>query len=135
MSNTPSNPVKIILMNSVGVANPKLAENRNCLERALLFVLRHTTPPHRDNEMAAGYLHDNYLEGDHHIEWCTVRPDSLIDADVSDYDVAQSPITTIFSGRPTSRANVAHFIKALVIGAKIWQRWKFTMPVIMNTVK
>jgi hypothetical protein len=61
-----------------------------------------------------------------------VRPDSLVDADVSPYDIEPSPTTTIFSGRPTTRANVAHFMAELIDNDDLWRTWKFQMPVIMN---
>ena len=89
-------------------------------------------PPHRDNETAAEYLHEEIAENNTHIEWCCVRPDSLINADISSYEIVQSPMTGIFSGRPTSRANVAHFMEALIESTTLWSEWKFRMPVIMN---
>ena len=61
-----------------------------------------------------------------------MRPDSLICDDVSSYDVVESPVTGIFSGRPTSRANVAHFMTRLIGDDDVWARWRFKMPVIMN---
>jgi hypothetical protein len=68
-----------------------------------------------------------------YLEWCIVRPDSLIDADVSQYDTTESPTTGIFSGRPTTRSNVAHFMTKLSEDNALWSKWKFKMPVIMNT--
>ena len=50
-------PTKFILMNTVGVQNPDLEEKRTWFERGLLSLLRHTLPPHRDNETAADHLH------------------------------------------------------------------------------
>jgi len=125
-------PAKFILMNTVGVANPDRAEGRAWYERALLFVLRHCLPPHRDNETAAACLSLNIGKENRRIEWCTVRPDSLIDADVSAYDIEASPTTGIFTGRPTTRSNVAHFMAELIDDAELWSKWKFKMPVIMN---
>jgi len=90
-------------------------------------------PPHRDNEAAAEHLHGNIGRNNKHIEWCSVRPDTLINAEVSPYDVNESPITGIFTGRPTSRANVAHFMVELIENAETWNKWKFRMPVIMNS--
>ena len=68
-----------------------------------------------------------------HIEWCIVRPDTLINADVSPYDIKESPSTAILNGRPTSRSNVAHFMTELIEKTEIWSTWKFRMPVIMNS--
>jgi len=67
------------------------------------------------------------------IEWCCVRPDSLINAGVSPYDIEESPTTGILNGRPTTRSNVAHFMTELFENAELWSTWKFKMPVIMNS--
>lgn len=129
----PSNPIKFILMNTVAVQNPDLEENRAWFERGLLAVLRHTLPPHRDNETAAEHLHQNVGRQSKHVEWCSVRPDSLVNAEVSSYDIVRSPTTGILTGRPTARANVAHFMVELVEDAELWSTWRFGMPVIMNS--
>ena len=126
-------PTKFILMNTVGVQNPDLEEKRTWFERGLLTFLRHTLPPHRDNETAAEYLHSIVGKENKHIEWCTVRPDTLIDAEVSPYDIKESPITGILNGRPTTRSNVAHFMIELIENEELWSTWKFRMPVIMNS--
>lgn len=129
---SPSEPTRYILMSSVGVRNPDSGEQRTSFERGLLALLRHTLPPHRDNETAAEYLQGSVGKDNKYIEWCSVRPDSLIDAEVSPYDIKESPVTGILSGRPTSRSNVAHFMAELIEDAEIWDTWKFRMPVIMN---
>ena len=67
-----------------------------------------------------------------HVEWCSVRPDSLIDAQLSPYEILQSPATSLFVGRPTARANVAHFMTELIENAELWNTWRFRMPVVMN---
>ena len=131
--NRPPKPIKFILMNTVGVQNPDLEENRTWFERLLLTLLRHTLPPHRDNETAAEHLHQNVRKENKHTEWCSVRPDSLIDAEVSPYDIKESPSTGILTGRPTTRSNVAHFMTELIENAELWSTWKFRMPVIMNS--
>ena len=123
---------KFILMNSVGVQNPELDETRTWYERGLLFLLRHCLPPHRDNETAAEYLNRGVGKRNKHIEWCSVRPDSLINAKISPYEIAASPTTGIFTGSPTSRSNVARFMTELVENTALWNTWKFRMPVIMN---
>jgi putative NADH-flavin reductase len=130
--NSPSTPTKFILMNTVGVRNADLDEKRAWFERCLLSVLRNAVPPHRDNETAAEHLQKNIGRQNKHIEWCSVRPISLIDADTSPYEIEESPTTGIFSGRPTTRSNVAHFMAALIRDPDLWSTWKFRMPVIMN---
>ena len=131
-TNNSSKSTKFILMNTVAVQNPDLQEKRRWFERLLITVLRYTIPPHRDNETAAEYLHQVVGTKNQHIEWCAVRPDSLINAEVSPYEINQSPITGVFSGRPTARSNVAHFMVELIEKPTLWSKWKFAMPVIMN---
>ncbi len=132
-TNRPAVAAKFILMNTVGVRNPDLNEKRTWYERGLLTLLRHLVPPHKDNEAAAEHLHRRVGEDNKFIEWCSVRPDSLINAEVSPYEIEQSPTTGIFTGRPTTRSNVAHFMVELIGNAKLWNKWKFGAPVIMNT--
>jgi nucleoside-diphosphate-sugar epimerase len=96
-------PTKFILMNTVGVQNPDLEEKRNWFERGLLILLHLTLTPHRDSETAAEYLHKTLGKENKSIEWCCVRPDSLINAEVSPYDITESPTTGIINGRPTAR--------------------------------
>ncbi len=86
-------PTKFILMNTIGVQNPDLEEKRIWFERGFLFLLRHTLPPHRDNETAAEYLYRNIGKENKYIEWCSVRPDSLINAQISKYEIIESPTT------------------------------------------
>jgi nucleoside-diphosphate-sugar epimerase len=123
---------KFILMNTVGVQNPELGETRTWYDRGLLFLLRHCLPPHRDNETAAEYLDLSVGKRNKHIEWCSVRPDALINAEISPYEIVASPTTGIFTGRPTSRSNVARFMTELVEDTALWNTWKLRMPVIMN---
>ena len=131
--NMPPKATKFILMNTVAIKNSDLGERRTWLERGLLTILRYILPPHRDNETAAEHLRIAVGKENKHVEWCSVRPDSLIDADVSRYDIEESPVTGIFSGRPTSRSNVARFMTELIVNAELWSTWKFRMPVIMNS--
>lgn len=131
--NNSTKSTKFILMNSVGVQNRKLIEKRRWFEKLLLTVLRYTIPPHRDNETAAEHLHQVVGTKNKHIEWCAVRPDTLINAEVSPYEIAASPSTGVFTGRPTTRSNVAHFMIELIEKPKLWSKWMFQMPVIMNS--
>jgi len=119
-------------MNTVGVQNPELGETRTWYERAPLLLLRHGLPPHGDNETAAEHLHRSVGKRHKHIEWCNVRPDALINAEISPCEIVESPSTGIFTGRPTSRSNVARFITELIENTELWNTWKFRMPVIMN---
>ena len=120
-------------MNTVGVRNPDLGEKRSWVERRLGNLLHFTLPPQRDNEDVAKFLHSVVGRENGYIEWCAVRPDSLKNDDVSLYDIEESPVSSIFSGRPTTRSNVAHFMVELTENTKLWNTWKFRMPVIMNS--
>jgi nucleoside-diphosphate-sugar epimerase len=131
--NKSATPVKFILMNTVGVANPELVEKRTWYDKALLTLLHHALPPHKDNETAVEHLFKNVRRDSKYIEWCGVRPDSLINAGVSSYEICPSPTTGIVSGRSTSRANVARFMVELTENNELWGQWKFKLPVIMNT--
>jgi nucleoside-diphosphate-sugar epimerase len=128
------NPVKVILMGSNGVANPNGEDDvRPMNERALLSVIRSLVPPHSDNEDAAAYLSKDIGKNEPDIEWVVVRPDALIDGDVSKYDVFDKPQKGLFGGGETTRANVAHFMKDLIMnGDTTWNQWKFQMPVPAN---
>ncbi len=131
-SNRPTSPAKFILMNTVGVPNPDLHEKRSWFERGVLTLLRWLIPPNNDNETAAQHLHETVGKQSEYLEWCSVRPDSLINAEVSPYDVTESPVTGLFTGRPTTRSNVAGFMTQLIEDEALWDTWKFKMPVIMN---
>ena len=131
-TNRPNSPAKFILMNTVGVSNPSLTERRGFLERVVLTLLSWFIPPTKDNETAAQHLHETVGTQSEYLEWCSVRPDSLINAEVSLYDVTESPVTALFSGRPTTRSNVAHFMVQLIEDEALWDTWRFKMPVIMN---
>ena len=101
--NGPPSPTRFILMNTVAVQNPDLDEKRTWFERGLLTLLRHILPPHRDNETASAYLYRKVGRENQHIEWCSVRPDSLIDAERSPYDINHSPTTGIRRPADNSR--------------------------------
>lgn len=126
---------KFILMNTVAIQNPDCNEKRTWFDRLVLSLLQCVLPPHKDNEMAAEYLFQNIGKNNRHIDWCSIRPDTLTNAPVSLYEIKASPVTGIFSGRPTARANVARFMVELIEDAGLWGKWKFKMPVIMNSAE
>ncbi len=130
----PQQKVNVILMNTTGNQHRGIAEKPPLSQRIVVGILRHILPPHADNEQAAEALR---LDGGHHIEWCVVRPDSLIDdLKVSDYRLYPSPIrNVIFDAGETSRINVADFMSALASDPQLWQTWQGKMPVIYNQEK
>ena len=132
--NTPERPVKYILMNTAGNRNRDLPEPRSFAERSIIALLRLALPPHVDNEQAAEYMRTEIGQSDKTIEWCVIRPDTLIDLDhVTTYAVHPSPTrSAIFNAGKTSRINVAHFMVDLISDDGIWKKWKGKMPVIYN---
>lgn len=131
-SSKANSPIKFILTSSVGVKNKKIGEQRSIFDNIILTLLRWFLPLHKDNEIALDYLISSFGNSNKQIEWCAVRPDSLIDDKISKFEIIESPITTIFKGRPTSRKNVTNFMTQLIGDNTIWSMWKFKTPVIMN---
>jgi len=128
-----SQPLKLVLMNSSGVVNHSQNETVPFTQRMVLNLLRVLVPPHLDNERAALYLMQTCTDLPH-IEWVTVRPDSLIDSDaVSDYECHPSPIrSAIFNAGKVSRINVANFMGQLMCEPVLWDQWKGKTPVMYN---
>lgn len=129
-----SEPLKLILMNTAGYRNKNLSESISIGERVIIFLLKMLLPPHLDNENAGDFLRKNVVQNNGLLEWVIVRPDNLIDENkVSNYTVLMSPSrSAIFKAGKTSRINVAHFMVNLNNENKLWNKWKWNMPVIYN---
>lgn len=125
---------KFVLMNTAGNSNRDLSEPISFGQRCVIGLLRVMLPPHVDNERAADYLRALIGPADPAIEWCVVRPDTLIDAPAAtEYDLHPSPTrSAIFDPGQTSRINVAHFMAQLITQDAAWSKWKGRMPVIYN---
>ena len=132
--NTPSEPVKFVLMNSAGNSNRDLDEAISFGQKCVIGLLRLLLPPHADNENAADYLRTQIGQNDSELEWAAVRPDQLIDeADATEFTVHPSPIrSAIFNSGKTSRINVGTFMADLITDNDTWSAWKGQMPVIYN---
>jgi nucleoside-diphosphate-sugar epimerase len=131
----PAKPIRLILMSSVSVSRPgRFDARRGRLERAVVWVLRGLLPPARDNQRATDFLSDQFGERDPFIQWVAVRPDTLVEGDISEYAVHQGLVSGLFAPAKTAMANVAHFICVLVTDATAWREWKCGMPVIVNAV-
>lgn len=132
--NHPEKPVKFVLMNTAGNSNRDLGEAVSRAEKIVVGIIRFLLPPHADNEQAADFLRTEIGQGHQFIEWCTVRPDTLINEDkVSEYEVHPSPVrSAIFNAGKTSRINVGNFMTKLILETDIWAKWKGQMPVIYN---
>lgn len=133
-ANRPAQPVKFVLMSSVGIRNPDAHESISRSQQAVIWLMRALVPPQSDNEKAAGYLRSMDKQMDPAIEWVVVRPDSLQnDETVTEYELHPSPIrSAIFNPGKTSRINVGHFMSELITDDQLWNEWKGQMPAIYN---
>lgn len=129
----PRTPVKLILMSSVSVNHPEaLDTRRGTLERVFLWLLRGLVPPARDNQRATDFLHGVIGVGNPFVQWVAVRPDTLLEGDVSDYSLHDTLVSSLFRPARTNMANVAHFICDLTTDPETWDRWAGRLPVIVN---
>lgn len=129
----PPAPVKFILMSSVSVHRPGgLDTRRGPFERALLWALRAVLPPARDNQRAANVLLEKVGPNDAFVQWAVVRPDSLLEGDVSEYTLHEGLVNGLFAPGSTNMANVAHFMCELATNPGTWSDWKSRLPVIVN---
>jgi len=128
----PAEPVKVVLMSSVSVNRPGgLDMRRGKAERALMWVLRGLVPPARDNQDAADVLCSIGADSPC-VRWAAVRPDTLIEGDVTDYVVHEGLVSSLARPDSTNMANVAHFMCELVEDPALFDRWAGKMPVIVN---
>lgn len=131
----PAAPVKLILMSSVSVHRPRgLDTRRGSLERAFLRVLCAVLPPARDNQEAADFLLGTIGPDDPFVQWSVVRPDSLLEGEVSGYTVHEGLVNSLRAPGSTRMANVAHFMCELVTSPGAWAAWRFRLPVIVDAV-
>ncbi len=129
----PDKPVRFVLMSSVSVNHPEgLDTRRGVLEKVVLWVLRSLVPPTRDNQRAADFLHDDVGTGNPFVQWVVVRPDSLLEGDVSEYALHQTLVSSLFRPDSTNMANVAHFMCELITNPGTWEDWRGKLPVIIN---
>ena len=129
----PAAPVKFILMSSVSVHRSRgLDTRRGPLERAFLCLLRGVLPPARDNQRAADFLLEKIARDNAFVQWVVVRPDSLLEGEVSEYALHEGLVNSLFAPGSTNMANVAHVICELVTNPKTWADWKSKLPVVIN---
>ena len=129
----PATPIRFILMSSVSVNRPgHLDTRRGMLERASLAILRGLTPPANDNQRAADFLGTEIGSDNLYVQWVAVRPDSLLEGDVSEYALHEGLITSLAKPDSTNRANVAHFMCELATDPRLWADWKGKLPVVVN---
>jgi hypothetical protein len=131
----PAEPVRVVLMSSVSVNRPgRLDTRRGDLERAVVWVLRGVVPPSRDNQSAAEFLCGSIGTADPFVRWVAVRPDSLLEGEVSEYVLHEGLVSSLVRPDSTNMANVAHFMCELVEDPALFDHWAGKMPVIVNAV-
>jgi nucleoside-diphosphate-sugar epimerase len=129
----PSQPVKLILMSSVSVNHPGGSDTRRgAFEKALVWALRGVLPPAMDNQRAADFLYGEVGTSSPFVEWVAVRPDTLVEGEVSSYDVHDTLVNSLLAPGKTNIANVAHFMCELVMDDSTWEAWRGKLPVVVN---
>lgn len=132
-SQRPDVPVRLVLMSSVSVNRPARADAlRGAGERTFTWLLRGLLPPARDNQRAADFLAHEVGADDSFVEWVVVRPDSLVDGEVSAYRNHDGIVSSLFRADGTRFANVAHSMAELATDDAAWRRWRGKMPVIVD---
>ena len=129
----PATPVKFILMSSVSVNRPRrLDTRRGMFERAVVATLRGLVPPAKDNQRAADFLCSDIGADNPFVQWAVVRPDTLLDGDVSEYALHEGLVSSLAKPDSTNMANVAHYMCELATNPKVWHDWKGKLPVVVN---
>jgi nucleoside-diphosphate-sugar epimerase len=129
----PEAPVKLVLMSSVSVHRPRgLDTRRGSFERAFLRMLCAVLPPAGDNQRAADFLLEKIGPENAFVQWVVVRPDSLLEGELSEYTVHEGLVNSLLAPGSTNMANVAHFMCELVTNPKAWAEWRSGLPVIVN---
>lgn len=129
----PAYPLRLVLMSSVSVNRPgRLDVRRSAGARAMLAVIRALVPPAKDNQAAADFLMGHAGSVSPYVEWVTVRPDTLVEGDVSEYVVHEGIVATLAKPDDTAMSNVAHFMCELVCDGATWRTWRGKLPVIVN---
>jgi nucleoside-diphosphate-sugar epimerase len=129
----PTRPVKLVVMSSVSVEQPGgLDARRGAPERGLTWLLRALLPPAGDNQHAADFLRETIGTGNPFVQWVVVRPDTLLEGEVSRYDLHAGLVNSLFAPGRSTMANVAHFMCELVTDPATWAAWKGRMPVLVD---
>lgn len=135
-SGNSDSPKKLVVMGTTGAYDPALGtkgEKRQLKERIVLSLVRGLIPPAVDNQRTATYLRNEAGQTNSTVQWVLVRPDDLLNEDVSEYVVHPSVVTDcIFNAGKVSRANVAHFMCELIENLDTWHTWQGKMPVVLN---
>ena len=65
------------------------------------------------------------------MQWVAVRPDTLLEGDVSEYALHEGLVSSLFKPDSTNMANVAHFMCELVTDRALGD-WQGKLPVVVN---
>jgi len=129
----PTRPVKLVLMSSVSVEQPgTIDQRRGSPERAFTWVLRALVPPASDNQQAADFLRETVGTENPFVEWVVVRPDALLEGDVSTYVLHPGLVNSLSAPGRSTMANVAHLMCEFVTDPATWAAWKGRMPVVVD---
>jgi nucleoside-diphosphate-sugar epimerase len=129
----PAAPIRFILMSSVSVNRPGFLDTRRgVFERAVLATIRGLIPPARDNQRAADFLCGSIGADNPFVQWAAIRPDTLIDGDISEYAMHEGLVSSLFRPDGTNMANVAHSMCELATDPRVWDAWKCKLPVVVN---
>ncbi len=132
----PSKPINFILMSSVSVHRKGASDaRRGAFERGFLLALRAVLPPANDNQLAADFLLKKIGADNTFVRWTAVRPDTLLEGDVSPYETHEGIVSSLFKPEATNMSNVADFMAALATDNQTWLKWESKMPVIINAKK
>lgn len=129
----PATPVRFILISSVSVNHPGgFDTRRGVFEKAIVWMLNSLLPPASDNQRAADFLHGTIGMTNPQVRWVAVRPDTLLEGDVSEYTLHEGLVSSLFAPDRTNRSNVAHFMCELATNSEAWDDWEHKLPVIIN---
>ncbi len=97
-----------------------------------MWALRGLVPPARDNQTAADFLDGSIGTDDPFVRWVAVRPDTLVEGDVTEYTLHEGLVASLAKPDNTNMANVAHLMCELVEDPALFDEWAGKMPVIVN---
>ena len=87
---------------------------------------------HGRRHQAADFLSETIGTNNPFVQWAVVRPDTLLEGDVSAYTLHGGLVSSLLAPDRTNMANVAHLMCELVTSPKAWDEWKGKLPVIIN---
>jgi len=124
---------RLVLMSSVSVNAPNGHDGRRGgFERSVLWAMRGVLPPASDNQRAADFLCHTIGPTHPHLEWVIVRPDTLVEGEISPYAVHPGLVASLFHPDNSTISNVAHFLCELACEPRVWEEWKGRLPVIVD---